>query len=527
MVEPFSAAFTGYNLTVHLVFPALSRLVVPLLDRTFPKNRSKNDKVSEAEKKYWKAKGKREKQALELQQARLELQQAHLDWLREQQAVEIDLAMKKIQADYDKEHWAGILSRDEMVNILVNGQKQHRLLVIVSEPEVSSSCPRTFADNLPRQLRGELKKLLDDLYPPNNNLCPVEFYGKFFKTAVFDTQVKQLETVLSAIPTVVIYSEMTDEKLFLYLHSWGLPIPLSQVMIWDWNVAKERLQASRKYFGIFKSVSEKQSLREIQQEIVSTHQFLAAFLADIYYLSVNPFHEPRLFQLVRKDELLTKDLARCLENLRRLQDQRRTDYEEELRLLAEQERQKLEEIRQLEETFEEMQKQHNIVRDRLKQVAVEIDESLARFEKQYQALPTIERKAELISSVQADINNTWQNFEQSLFAEIGRKISAEVTFEKVSSEKSNHPSPGPLVGGIVGGVTPAIIGTNLNLSSEKSNFPIFALGSGVVAMTLLVALGMPNKLRKEAEAPALKIEAQLKQEEADLLQLLEEKRKAL
>jgi hypothetical protein len=417
MVEPFSTAFTGYNLTVHFVFPALSRLVVPLLDRTFPKNRSKNDKVSKAEKKYWKAKGKCEEQALELQQAQLELQQAYLDWLREQQAVEIDLVMKKIQAGYDEEHWAGILSRDEMVNILVNGQKQHRLLVIVSEPEVSPSCPRTFADNLPRELRGELKKLLDDLYPLHKNLCPVEFYGKFFKTAVFDTQVKQLETVLSAIPTVVIYSEMTDEKLFLYLHSWGLPIPLSQVMIWDWETVQERLQAD--------GLNEKQSLKQIRQEIVGTHQFLAAFLADIYYLSVNPFHEPRLFQWVRKDELLTKESARCLENLRQLQDQRRADYEEELRLLAEQEKQKLAEIRKLEETFEEMQKQHSIIRDRLKQVAVEIEASLMRFEIQYQdqvdiAVERIKagESIEIVADntnirIQKVINETLKNFQQS------------------------------------------------------------------------------------------------------------------
>ncbi|OQW90613.1 MAG: hypothetical protein BWK79_19360 [Beggiatoa sp. IS2] len=255
MVEPISAAFAGYNLTVHFLFPALSRLVVPLLDRTFPKNRSKNDKVSKAEKKYWEAKQKHDKAQLEaytsVEQARaereeraLELQQAHLDWLREQHVSEINLALQKIQADYDKEHWAGILSREETVSILVNGQKHHRLLVIVSEPDVSPSCPPSFANDLPKQLRGELKQFLEQLYPLNSGLCPIEFYGKFFKTAVFDTQVKQLETLLSAVPTVVIYSDLTDEKLFLHLRGWGLPMPLSQTISWDWETVQEQLQTS-------------------------------------------------------------------------------------------------------------------------------------------------------------------------------------------------------------------------------------------------------------------------------------------
>lgn len=67
------------------------------------------------------------------------------------------------------------------------------------------------------------------------------------------------------------------------------------------------------------------------------------------------------------------------------------------------------------------------------------------------------------------------------------------------------------------------------MSSEKSNFPT---GLRPLFVSKSDELIVPTeskikKLRKEAEAPALKIEAQLKQEEADLLQLLDEKRKAL
>lgn len=50
---------------------------------------------------------------------------------------------------------------------------------------------------------------------------------------------------------------------------------------------------------------------------------------------------------------------------------------------------------------------------------------------------------------------------------------------------------------------------------------------GLISKLLERRHSLVKELRKEAEAPALKIEAQLKQEEADLLQLLEEKRKAL
>jgi hypothetical protein len=50
---------------------------------------------------------------------------------------------------------------------------------------------------------------------------------------------------------------------------------------------------------------------------------------------------------------------------------------------------------------------------------------------------------------------------------------------------------------------------------------------GLISELLERRPSLVKELRKEAEASALKIEAQLKQEEADLLQLLEEKRKEL
>jgi hypothetical protein len=70
----------------------------------------------------------------------------------------------------------------------------------------------------------------------------------------------------------------------------------------------------------------------VRQAIVSLYKLYGAFLADVYYLSVNPLHEPQLFELnpelgaVWSEELLTQ--------LREIQDRCIAAYLEELRQQA-------------------------------------------------------------------------------------------------------------------------------------------------------------------------------------------------
>jgi hypothetical protein len=122
---------------------------------------------------------------------RRELGRLYLEFERQKEANQIKLKLNEIQANWDRENWSGILSREEMQSILLEGAQRHRLLMLASPPDVSPDCPVTFLNNLQKDVRGELKEFLENNYPPDSD-CPVEFYGKFFKASVFDTEVKQL-----------------------------------------------------------------------------------------------------------------------------------------------------------------------------------------------------------------------------------------------------------------------------------------------------------------------------------------------
>jgi len=104
-----------------------------------------------------------EKQALAVQ---TELSREYLAHLRTVQQEDIKARVEKIQADYDNQHWAGVLSRQETLNLLSQtAASQARLLMVVSQPDVSETCPAAFRHDLGREVRGKLKGFVEKHYP--------------------------------------------------------------------------------------------------------------------------------------------------------------------------------------------------------------------------------------------------------------------------------------------------------------------------------------------------------------------------
>jgi hypothetical protein len=248
---------------------------------------------------------------------RRKLSYLYLDLMRENNAKEIELKLTEIQAHWDRENWSGILSREEMRQILVDGQKKHRLLMIVSPPDIED-CSE-FNSHLHKEVRSELKQFLEQHYPLNSDLCPVEYYGKFFKSSVFDTEVKQLEKDLHPVPTVVIYSDVTDQTVYFHVSFWGLEEALSLTLPWSWEQEKEKLKSE--------GLNEEESLKTIRKAIVKIHQLIAAFLADLYYLNINPLHEPRLFEM--ESDLPSEWMNVNFGVLRDIQQERLAEYKRE------------------------------------------------------------------------------------------------------------------------------------------------------------------------------------------------------
>lgn len=252
---------------------------------------------------------------------KIRLSYLHLQILQQNKAIEIDLHLSTIQANWDQENWSGVLSRAEMKQILLEGREKPRLLMLVSPPDIEGCSD--FDIHLHKDVRGELKSFIENYYPLDSDLCPVEFYGRFFKRSVFDIEVKQYEKDLAPIPTVIIYSDVTDKKIFFYIHYWGFIEGVPLTLSWNWREERDKLETEGK--------TEDESNSIIRDAIVKIHQLLAAFWSDLYYLQINPHHEVRLFQL---DENFPAEWVHIqFETLKTFQQERLASYRNSLMTL--------------------------------------------------------------------------------------------------------------------------------------------------------------------------------------------------
>ena len=226
-------------------------------------------------------------------EARREFSQKLLNLLRERQANTNNLKLREIQNDWDNDNWFSNLDRQETEQIL--GNNQHRLLILVSKPEISKDCPDSFHNNLKNEIRIGIGQFLSQHYPLGNPLSPVEFYGDYFNKPIPDIGVKQLQSVIETVPTAILYSDISDYQINFCIVFWGLQS--NKVLQFclpalNWEDAYQELQQKGK--------QEKEALRDIRQIIVNIQKLLAAFIADWYYLQINPVYEPQLFQLESK-----------------------------------------------------------------------------------------------------------------------------------------------------------------------------------------------------------------------------------
>ena len=288
----------------------------------YPNNSSDSTEIERAKQRYSqemleyaKAKDTRDRELLKLtvaqtarrlelqeqeQRDRLKLAALQRDLMRELQAKDIQIKLAEIQTIWDKDTWFSKLNREETKQILL--QQQHRLLILLSPPKISKRCPETFCEDLPIEMRS-VGDFLRQHYPQQDVLRPVKFYSDYFTESIGDIDVERLQRILSPVPTTILYSDISDYAVTFRVGFWGFlnnqEVSLFSTKVFDWEEAKDALLAS--------GISEKKALRIIRQLIVAIHKLLAGFLADLYYLNIDPSYEPLLFKL--KDELAEYGLA--------------------------------------------------------------------------------------------------------------------------------------------------------------------------------------------------------------------------
>ncbi|MEG3906477.1 serine/threonine protein kinase [Microcoleus sp. w2-18bC1] len=296
---------------------------------------------------YAKAKDARDNELLKLKVAqtarRIELQEQeqrdrrklaalHRDLMRELQAKDIHVKLAEIQTIWDKDTWFSKLNREETKQILL--EQQPRLLILLSPPKISKRCPETFCEDLPIEMRS-VGDFLRQHYPQQDVLRPVKFYSDYFTESIGDIDVERLQRILSPVPTTILYSDISDYAVTFRVGFWGFlnnqEVSLFSTKVFDWEEAKDALLAS--------GVSEKKALRIIRHLIVAIHKLLAGFLADLYYLNIDPGYEPQLFNLsdeLAEDGLPEEWVKPYFDILQDIQRRQREMYEQELKKLIDQ-----------------------------------------------------------------------------------------------------------------------------------------------------------------------------------------------
>lgn len=173
--------------------------------------------------------------------------------------------------------------------ILLENATKHRLLILLSPLKTSPSCIAELRENLEIELIEDLKMFLSINYPLDSEECPIEFHDDYFYNAISNSDIQQLQPILASIPTLILHSSISDYKAYFHLGLW---LPYSNYILnftlptWYWEESYDILVSSGK--------KERESLRIIRQIIISIQELLSAFIADWYYLHLNPHYLPRL-----------------------------------------------------------------------------------------------------------------------------------------------------------------------------------------------------------------------------------------
>ncbi|KAB8335830.1 WD40 repeat domain-containing protein, partial [Scytonema tolypothrichoides VB-61278] len=276
--------------------------------------------------------GKRKLQEYSLQQdfqRKREIIELMRDSLREFQAKQIDLKLTEIQSNWDLQNWNGILSRQETEDLLK--EQKNCLLILLSPPEISLDAPASIRNNLKMQLNG-MEAFLARYYPEWDRQHLVKFYSDYFKRPVGNINVEQLHKILAPVPTAILDMIVTDYTYIVKVHFWGVKNNQRHFYSsqeWDWEQGIKDLMS--------KGVSEKKALRMVRQTIVNSNKLLVAYIADLYYLNLDPYYQVRLPKIVaelNQSGVSKEELNPYLTQLQNIQQTEQQIYEQELKAVA-------------------------------------------------------------------------------------------------------------------------------------------------------------------------------------------------
>ncbi len=262
-------------------------------------------------------------------QRKRELIELTRDSLREFQAKQIDLKLSEIQSNWDLYNWNGFLDRQETKDLLK--EQKDCLLILLSPTEISEDAPSSIRNNLKIDLES-VEAFLVKYYPAWDKQHLVKFYSDYFKRPIGNINVAQLHKILAPFPTVILNTDITDYYCTVNVHFWGIQNDQPQLyssQVWKYQQTKKEL--------ISKGVDEQEALQIIRQTIVNSNKLLAAYIADLYYLNLDPYYQlclPKMSNEFNQEGLDKEILNTYLTQLQNIQKMEQQSYEKELKTVA-------------------------------------------------------------------------------------------------------------------------------------------------------------------------------------------------
>lgn len=251
------------------------------------------------------------------------------DSLREFQAKQIDLKLTEIQSNWDLQNWNGILSRQETEELLK--EQKDCLLILLSPPEISLDAPASIRNNLEIDLNS-IEAFLVKYYPDRDKQHLVKFYSDYFKRPIGNINVEQLHKILAPVPTAILDMRVSDYTYTVKVHFWGVQNNQRRFYSsqeWDWDKTTKEL--------ISNGADEKEALRMVRKTIVNSNKLLVAYIADLYYLNLDPYYQfqfPKITAELNQVGWDREGLNSYLTQLQNIQQTEQQVYEKELKAVV-------------------------------------------------------------------------------------------------------------------------------------------------------------------------------------------------
>ncbi|MEM8612188.1 MAG: SH3 domain-containing protein [Cyanobacteria bacterium P01_H01_bin.105] len=220
-----------------------------------------------------------------------------LELIRECHNTLVQLKLQEFELSWDLHHSPLILSPAKTRSYL---QKDSDCLWILFSP-VNLLCYNSSFDSLSTEIDNELEELVKSFYINGLSSSSIAYpirYLQIFEKPIKKLTAEDIRDKLRPIPTLTIQSEVTDDRIFIYVTHPTSSEPVNgfngnhQVTLpaWNWKSIKRNLESI--------GHNEEDSLIAVKELIILIHKVIVLYFSDFYLLGLYSYHTPKLFSFL-------------------------------------------------------------------------------------------------------------------------------------------------------------------------------------------------------------------------------------